>query len=43
MNGLLVFPFHETNKEKTKKQENADSIKIKSEHNERVAYILACS
>ena len=28
MNGLLVFPFHETNKN-TNKQENANSIKTK--------------
>ena len=33
------FPFMK----QTNKQENADSIKKKSEHNERVAYIPACS
>ena len=44
MNGLLVFPCHKTKKNKqTKKQENADLIKKKSKHNERVAYIPACS
>ena len=38
------FPVIKQKKNKqTNKQENADLIKKKSKHNERVAYIPACS